>query len=75
MAEFMRNKGRSESSSAGSSAAGREGPRGAEPSAARTSVAAVAGDTAAGREKTLRGEGRTRFSRGGPHMGTLGRSK
>ena len=56
MAEFMRNKGRSESSSAGSSAAGREGPRGAEPSAVRTSVAAVAGDTAAGRETTLRGE-------------------
>ena len=56
MAEFMRNKGRSESSSAGSSAAGREGPRGAEPSAVRTSVAAVAGDTAAGREITLRGE-------------------
>ena len=56
MAEFMRNKGRSESSSAGSSAAGREGPRGAEPSAVRTSVAAVAGDTAAERETTLRGE-------------------
>ena len=56
MAEFMRNKGRSESSSAGSSAAGREGPRGAEPSAVRTSVAAVAGDTAAGRETALRGE-------------------
>ena len=58
MAEFMRNKDRSESSSAGSSAAGREGPRGAEPSAVRTSVAAggVAGDTAAGRETTLRGD-------------------
>ena len=56
MAEFIRNKGRSESSSAGSSAAGRVGPRGAEPSAVRTSVAAVAGDTAAGREITLRGE-------------------
>ena len=58
MAEFMRNKGRSESSSAGSSAAGRERPRGAEPSAVRTSVAAggLAGDTAAGREITLRGE-------------------
>ena len=55
MAEFMRNKGRSESSSAGSSAAGREGPRGAEPSAVRTSVAAVAGNEAAGRETTLRG--------------------
>ena len=50
MAEFMRNKGRSESSSAGSSAAGREGPRGAAPSAVRTSVAAVAGDTAAERQ-------------------------
>ena len=30
MAEFTRNKGRSESSSAGSSAAGREGPRRAD---------------------------------------------
>ena len=58
MAEFMRNKGRSESSSAGSSASGREGPRGAEPSAVRTSVAAggVAGDKAAGRERTLHGD-------------------
>ena len=58
MAEFMRNKGRSDPSSAGSSAAGREGPRGAEPSAVRTSAATggVAGDTAAGRETTLHGD-------------------
>ena len=58
MAEFMRNKGRSESSSAGSSAAGREGPRGAEPSAVRTSAAAggEAGNEAAGRGTTLRGD-------------------
>ena len=55
MAGFMRNKGRSESSSAGSSAAGSEGPRGAEPSAVQNSVAAggVTADRAAGSETTL----------------------
>lgn len=58
MSKFMRNTGRSQSSSAGSGAAGREGPRGAEPSAVvRETFAAaggVAGDTATGRETTLR---------------------
>ena len=62
MAEFMRNNGRSESSSAEGSAAVGGSPRGAEPTAARETSAAAAvaaggrarGDTTAGREKTLR---------------------
>ena len=59
MAEFMRNNGRSESSSVEGSAAVRWRPRGDEPTVARETSTAVAagggarGDTTAGRGKTL----------------------
>ena len=67
MAEFMRNNGQSESSSATGSAAVGASPRGAEPTAARqTSAAAAAGGVARGetterREITLREDASRNF--------------
>ena len=68
MAEFMRNNGRSESSSTEGSVAVGGSPRGAEPTAARETSAAVTaaggvarGNTTAGRQATLRGDASRNF--------------